>query len=186
MVIILDKKYFLKHIYEMVAENNKDIFDIWKTQIVFTWRWWLGALLTIVPWVVWMKIKDNKQLVHLLFVGLIVALITDLLDILGLCFGFWYYEWKVLPITPIYVPWDFTLFPVGTMLFMQFKPKSNKFIKAVIFSFFSSFVFEPIFSWLGIYVMTNWKYWYSFIIYIFLYLLFDKIYNSKLLNSPQG
>jgi hypothetical protein len=58
------------------------------------------------------------------------------------------------------MPWDFTLFPISVMILLQFKPKINAYIKAIVFAFLSAFVFEPLFSSIGMYHMTHWKYWY--------------------------
>lgn len=166
----------------MVVENNRNLTDLWLNHIVFTWRWWLGVVLSIIPWIFWIKVRNKKDEVRLLFVGLIVAIVTDFLDVIGIFYGLWYYDYKITPLTVIFIPWDFTLFPVSIMLLLQFKPKANVFIKAIGYSLICAFVFEPFFAWLGIYVYKNWSHWYSFIIYSLLYLMFDRIYRSRFLN----
>lgn len=170
----------LDEVYNILKQDNIKLTDIWLTQIVFSWRWCIEVALAIIPWLVWIKIRKKKDTARLLFVGLVASILSNFLDIIGASYNFWHYDWKDFPFIPIYMPWDFTLFPVSVMIMLQFKPKINKYIKTVFFSFLCSFIFEPLFSWLSMYHMVNWKYWYSFIIYIPIYLFYDYIYNSKL------
>jgi hypothetical protein len=174
------KNNLLDEIYRDLAQDNLKVYYIWLTNIVFSWRWWLAVALSIVPWILWIKIKSKNNTGRLLFVGLIAALTSNVLDAIGASYNLWHYDWKVIPFTPIYFPWDFTLFPVSIMLLLQFKPDMNKYIKTVVFSFMCSFVFEPFFSWIRMYHMINWEYWYSFIIYTPLYLFYDYLYKCKL------
>lgn len=179
----MNTEYWLKPIYDSVVNINKDMIDVWSVHIVFAWRWWLGILQTIIPWIIWIKIRDKKHTGRLLLVGLLVAIISESLDNVGLCLGFWYYEWKPTPVIPNYVPWNFALFPVSIMLLLQFKSNQYIFIKAISFALFSAFICEPFYHWLGIYMIKDWKYWYSFVIYIPLFLLYSKIYNCKHLRK---
>lgn len=174
------KNQLLDEIYKEVQQGNLKVYDIWINNIVFTWRWWLGVALSIVPFILWIKIRDRNNTARLLFVGLVVAIISNTLDTLGSAYNLWHYDWKVLPFTAIYFPWNFTLFPVTVMIMLQFLPKFNKYIKAVGLSFMCSFVFEPFFSWINMYHIIHWEYWYSFIIYIPLYLYYDYLYSSKM------
>jgi hypothetical protein len=148
--------------------------------MVFSWRWWLKLVLTVLPWIVWVKIRDKKDTVRLLFIGLFVASVTNFLDNIGISYGLWQYNWKLMPVTNSYFPWNYSLFPVLIMLILQFKPKVNSIIKALVFAFMCGFVFEPFADWIGLYTMIHWKFWYSFIIYIPLYLIFNYVYKSSL------
>lgn len=174
------EKQLLDKIYNKVLQVNLEVYNIWITNIVFTWRWWLGVALSIVPWIIWIKIRNKNDTARLLFVGLVISIISSFLDTIGISYNLWHYDWKAIPFIYVYIPWDFTLFPVSIMLLMQFKPKINKYIKAVAFSFMCSFVFEPFFSWISLYHMIHWEYWYSFIIHIPIYLFYDYLYKSKM------
>jgi hypothetical protein len=172
--------HLLDEVYEMVAEANGKLIDIWFKEIVFSWRWWFEMALAIIPWIVWVKIRDKKNTARLLFVGLVVIIVTNLLDIIGASFNLWHYDYKDFPFVPIYLPWDLTLFPVSVMIMLQFKPNIKVFIKAIVFSFLCSFVFEPLFYLIDMYHPVHWKYWYSLIIYVPLYYFFNYIYNCKI------
>jgi xanthine/uracil permease len=97
------------------------------------------------------------------------------MDFVGTMYGLWYYTGKPIPTMPAYLPWDFSLIPVMVMFFIQYKPTSSPFIKALIFATVSSFIAEPLFKWIGIYVITNWKILYSFPIYFLIYLIAHKV-----------
>ena len=180
------EKQLLDEVYSAVAQGNFKVYCIWATHIVFSWRWWLAVVLSTVPWILWIKIRDKNNTARLLFVGLVSAIISNALDTIGASYGLWHYDWKILPFIPIYFPWDFTLFPVGIMMMLQFMTKLNKYINAVASSFMYSFVFEPFFSWLGMYDPVSWKYWYSFIIYVPLYLFYDYLYKSKMWKNQSN
>jgi hypothetical protein len=167
----------LDEIYITVEQANKELARVWRNSIVFTWRWWVQLGLTIIPWFIWVRYSDKDNIFELLFVGLVVAVTTGLMDTVGVNFNLWHYDWKVLPYVPIYFPWNYTLFPVLVMFLLQIKSNSYAFIKAIIFAGLSTFVFEPIFSRLGMYHLIKWKNYYSFVIYIPLYLFFNYIYT---------
>jgi len=182
----MDGKGLLNEVFNKVANANNELIQIWISHIVFSWRWWLALVLTIIPWIVWVKIRDKQNTVRLMFVGLIVVISTDTLDTIGLSFHLWHYDWTLLPFISEIVPWDFTLLPVAVMLFLQFKPKVNVFIKAMLFAFISAYIVEPLFYYIGLYDMNNWKYIYSFVIYIPLFFIFNYIYKCKLLNKEDN
>ena len=172
----------LDEVYNMTTIANSKLFHIWVTQIVFSWRWWLQIVLSVLPWIIWIKIRDKRDTARLLFMGLFVALVTSFLDNVGIFCGLWHYDWKPFPFLCSYFPWNYSVFPVMVMLILQFKPKINPNIKAVGFAFLCALVFEPIANWLGLYDLIRWKFGYSFIIYIPLYLVFNYIYKSRLFN----
>lgn len=176
----------LDEIYKAIANDNSKLNDMWFTHIVFSWRWWLLVLLSIIPWIIWVKLRSKNDTVKLLFVGLIVSIISNALDTIGMNFNLWHYDWKVFPFISLYFPWDFTLLPVSIMLLLQFKPNINKYIKAVVFSFMCSFVFEPLFTFIGVYHPILWEYWYSFVIYTLLFLFYNRLYNCRLLQRQSN
>lgn len=184
-MICLNKYKPLDEVYELIKNANILLTKVWSSQIVFSWRWWLQLILTIIPWIIWIKYRDKRQTVRLLFVGMIVAMTTNALDIIGGNFNLWHYDWKVFPFAPMYIPWDFTLFPIIVMVFLQIKPDVKPIYKSLIFAIYSSFLSEPLFQWMGLYHPIKWKHWYSFFIYILLYLFYNYIYNSRLFQSNE-
>lgn len=165
----------LDEIYNIFNNVNKMLIEIWKEEILFSWRWWLGLILSIIPWIIWIKFRSKKYTVRLLFTGMIVVITTSFLDLIGITYGAWHYDWKVLPLIPMFIPWYFTLFPIAIMFFLQYKPAIKAIYKSIVFGVFCAFIFEPLFSWLGLYHSTGWNHLYSFIIYIPLYLFYNYI-----------
>ena len=179
----MNSNKILDEAYKIISNVNEKISHVWVTDIVFSWRWWLGVALSILPWIVWVKIREKKDTARLLFVGLVAMLVTATLDNIGTSYDLWHYEWKVTPFVNEFFPWNYTLFPIGIMLTLQFNPKINAYMKALTFALFCAFIAEPFFVWINMYHIVSWKCWYSFIIYIPLYLFFNYIYKSKLFST---
>jgi hypothetical protein len=160
-------------VYNSISQANVEMIKVWLKYSFLTLQWWLGVCLAIIPWVLWMIFRKKESTNRLLFVGFFVMLISSWLDLIGILFGLWSYDFNVVPFSPAFVPWDFTLLPISIMFFIQIKPKVSPIIKGIAFSVFSSFIAEPFFVWIGTYNTKHWKYVYSFPIVIVIYLLSD-------------
>ncbi len=151
--------------------THDQIWHVWLTQVVFTWHWWLDVALAVLPWVLWLLVRRRDIQHRLLYAGLVTALLATYLDAIGMTQGLWtYYTW-VVPLMPEYLPWDLSVMPVMAMLFYQYKPNINPWIKAVVFGALGSFIAEPLFELIGIYKKINWEYWYSFPIQIAVFMI---------------
>ncbi|MGG1401597.1 CBO0543 family protein [Bacillus salipaludis] len=106
-----------------------------------------------------------------------------ILDGVGVQLGLWMYVYDIFPFIPGYIPWDLTIFPIETMIFIEIKPKSSPFIKALIFAALNAFIGEPLADFSKIYEPIHWKVYYSFPIYIVLFLICNKVARSKIFNS---
>jgi hypothetical protein len=165
--------------YEMNTKANQEYIEFWKEHTLFHWDFWVALIFIIVPIIFWIKIRKKESSNRLLFVGFFVLIIASYLDFVGVQFGKWYYTGKALPTIPSYLPWDWTIFPVFVMTLIQFKPSIPPLIKGLFFAGFSAFVGEPLFLWLGFYVMNDWHTYYSFPIYFVIYLLAHKMSTVK-------
>lgn len=157
--------------YELLQLTTDLQLDLWTEHVVFSWRWWLLAILTIAPWIIWWKLRKKESTHRLLLVGFFVMFLSVWMDNLGAKLGWWYYTYEVLPITPAYKPWDISLMPVFIMFFLQYKPYISPLIKAGIYALIVSFGAEPFFMWLGYFKYPNWEYIYSYFIYYAIYLI---------------
>lgn len=165
----------MEHAFSLIAQANQEMISNWLKNTLFGWEWWLGITLAIIPWAAWLIFRKKESTYRLLLAGMFVMLISSWLDVMGILFGLWSYYHNVVPFSPSFVPWDFTLLPVITMFLLQLKPAIKPIYKAIVFAFFSSFVGEPIFVWLGLYNPKHWEYIYSFPIIIAIYLVADWI-----------
>lgn len=157
----------IEQIHKLIQEK----INIWSEYVLFSRLWWLGVGLSVIPWIIWFIVRKKESTDRILYAGFFVIVISLALDIVGDQYSLWHYRYNVLPIVPTYFPWDITLMPVTVMFFLQVKPNMNVFIKAVIFGLFSSYIAEPFFQWLEVYVPIQWKFTYSFPIQIVIYLV---------------
>lgn len=131
----MDNEYVkgAENAYSLISQSNNDMINLWLTHTFLTWQWWLGVLLTIVPWVLWILFRKNESTNRLLFVGFFVMLITSWLDLMGILFGLWSYYHNVVPFSPAFIPWDFTLLPVTIMVYCRLSPKLAQLLKQLHF-----------------------------------------------------
>lgn len=158
--------------FQDVENAGKDFLDMrhqhWLQHNVFTWQWWFLFCLTIVPWFLWWRLVDKKQLVQMFLYGTLIVIITTTLDIIGTNLRFWAYPqqlfWFLIP--PL-LPVDSTLMPVEHMLVYQYFRRWRNFVIALcIVAVFNALVAEPLFTKSGMYELYSWKYAYSIPIYV--------------------
>ena len=93
--------------------------------------------------------------------------------------NYWAYPVTVLPLTPCYVPFDLCALPVATMLWLQFFPKMNLFLKAAIYAAGGT-LFDFSCDYIGLSMETDgWNRIYTFIILFLMYLLVYWISKRK-------
>lgn len=160
-----------KQLFTLLQEYTKKSINNWIENSLFTWQWWLGVIISIVPWILWIFIRDKKSTNRMLYIGFFAIIFAFIVNTIGISFSLWFYEYEVFPIIHIFFPWDFTLIPVSIMTLLQIKPNSYVFIKTLFFATFSAFIAEPFFHWIKHFHLVNWRYTYSFILYIILYLI---------------
>ena len=164
---------------EQYIAIHDEIERIWAQQMVFTWHWWIDLALSVLPWILWIKVRDKINTHRLLYAGMFTAFIATVLDRMGVSQGRWNYDTWLLPFLPEYLPWDWTVMPVTAMLFYQFFPKINPFLKGAFFGGFASYVVEPVFLTLGFYKQTGWKHHYSLPVYIVIYMIGYWLYTRR-------
>ncbi|MCM3410209.1 CBO0543 family protein [Metabacillus litoralis] len=173
----------MTQVFSNYEQAHSLLIDKWFELIFLTPRWWLGLSLGIIPWLIWWKIHNKKYTGDLLRAGLFMTSISLILDSLGIQLGLWIYPYDVFPFIPGYFPWDLTILPVTMMVLIEIKPKLNPIYKGIMYSSFSSFIGEPIAIFIKLYEPIHWKHYYSFPIYILLFLITNKVAKSKLFNS---
>jgi hypothetical protein len=158
---------------------HDEVWRIWMEHMVFTWHWWADLLMAVLPWVIWLIVRDKRDTHNLLYAGLFAMLVAVLLDTLGVSQDAWHYNTWLLPLLPEYLPWDLTMMPVITMLFYQFYPNVNPWIKSVVYGLIASFAVEPLFIAMSFYKQGTWEHYFSFPIYIVIYLIGYWLYTRK-------
>jgi hypothetical protein len=162
-----------KKLVESICHHHMDFFQLWNTGMYLTWRWWLVVAMTVVPWVVWFFIRKRESTHRLLYAGLFVAFLALFLDMLGVIADVWSYPVLLFPILPECSPYNFTILPVVTMVFLQYCPNRNRYLKALVYAALGAFGFQPLMEWAGLYLNDEWRDWYSFPILYLFYLAAD-------------
>lgn len=161
----------IDRIYDLYHQANAGALELWKSDMVLSWHWWVGVGLFVLPWIFWAAVRKKESTHRLLLAGFVVLILSSFCDAVGTAMRLWDYNTQVIPLIPPYAPWDFTLLPVTAMLFYQFKPKWNPYLKAAVFAAIGSFVVQPVFEWVNFYEPYGWKDWYSFPLLFGIYLL---------------
>lgn len=139
----------------------------WVNREVFSFQWWLLLAVLIIPWFIWWKYVDKKRLLEISLFGAIISIFAFCLDSTLTELVLWGYQYKIFPVWPILMSVDFSIIPVSFMFVYQYFRETKKFIiaMAVVAAAFA-FIAEPLLTWIGIYKIYQWKYIYSFPIYI--------------------
>ena len=168
-----------KQLFVILQDLCKKSLNDWLQNSLFTWRWWLGIFITVVPWILWIFFRNKKSTNRLLHVGFFAMIFAFIVDTVGVSFTLWFFEYKSFPVVHIFFPWDFTLIPISIMVLLQIKPNSYTFLKALFFAIFSAYIAEPTFHWLKLYHPVNWRYTYSFILYMMLFFICNFLVKKK-------
>jgi len=156
-------------IEESEIQNKADIAlrESWKSDILFTWQWWLLLALAIIPWLVWWMLVDRKRIFEILTYGLMIMTVSTLFDAIGVELDLWEYHYQLIPLLDVFIVYDVSVIPVTYMLIYQYFNIWKSFLIAnIVLSGIFAFVSEPILKWLNYYQLIEWKYLYSFGIYI--------------------
>lgn len=156
-----------KKITEATHLTTESVMDTF----LFTWQWWIALAMMIVPWIVWLVLRDRKKSARIFSAGLLVMIISEIMDAFGVSFGKWAYPVKIIPIATVSFSFRLSVVPVIVMLLLQFKPRFNAYIKAVLFGGFSAYVGLPLLAYLDLYKRIDWSLTYSFFILTLIYLL---------------
>ena len=153
---------------EMVKQLTQARLENWLGEGFGSWRWWVLLAFLILPWIIWRKYANKKQLLESSLLGMIIMVFSITLDELGFELSLWNYPVDVIPTTfPRLTSIDYSVLPVVFMLMNQYYPTWKSYIWALlVLAAIFSFIIEPIIVYLGFYVLIKWTHWYSFILYI--------------------
>lgn len=173
--------------YQLIKEGHTMMSDAVVNAFLFTWQWWLGIGLIILPWIFWLMFRKRESTGRLLFAGVITMMLSITIDLIASSLGLWTYPVKFSPIaSQLFLPYHFSLAPVAIMFFLQIKPNANPFIKSIIFSALAAFIGMNAFDMLGFYNPKGWSTFYDFFIYLFLFFIaywFSRMDSFKKLNE---
>ncbi|MBP1153673.1 MULTISPECIES: CBO0543 family protein [unclassified Paenibacillus] len=130
-------------------------------------QWWLLLAFLIVPWLIWFKVADKKRMLEIVVVGLLVAMATKVLDLIGYNLNFWDYPIQIVPLVPEAFAFDLSMIPVAYMLLYQYcKTWKSYCLGLVCLSVVYAFIGEPFCQAIMLVVYYKWKYIYSAVYYV--------------------
>jgi len=169
-----ETKHEVIAVHEELSRLNDRYMKMWNEEIFLSWRWWLVVAVLVLPWVLWCCLRKKQSTDRLIYTGLSVYLMTSILDSIGVSFGLWSYLVTPFPyLQGYFIPWELTVFPVITMLLIEYKRHISKYVKAAFFAFGSALLAEPFFEWIGIYQTLTWEHYYGIPLYYVIYLIAD-------------
>lgn len=156
--------------YEQFTEISAAFADIVKNDFITTWQWWVGLALFIIPWLVWIKYRKKDSTGRLLLAGLLIIILSLTIDLAALSLGLWSYPLIIIPLAPfLFLPYHFSLAPVGIMFALQIKPQMNSLLKGILFSAIAAFGGMNFFNAIDFYNPKSWSTLYDFVIFLTLY-----------------
>jgi multisubunit Na+/H+ antiporter MnhE subunit len=158
--------------YHKFIEGNDLMSEAVGHAFLYTWQWWLGIALFILPWILWLMIRKKESTGRLLVGGFVAIILSFVIDLIATSQGLWSYPLKFSPIAPqLFLPYHFSLTPVAIMLVLQIKPKANPLIKGSIFAAIAAFGGMNFFAMLKFYDPKGWSTIYDFIIFLCIFLV---------------
>lgn len=157
--------------FEEIKEVDRKLTEMrhqyYQNHDLFSFQWWFLLFTVLIPWVIWWKLVDKSRIKDILLYGFVLIFVIIVLDNIGGELQLWSYPYHLIHLIPQINPVDYSVLPVFHMLVYQYFRTWKSFVIAnIVMALLFSFIFEPIFVWLRIYELDNWKYIYSFPIYI--------------------
>ncbi|MCS0787829.1 hypothetical protein NX021_06560 [Cytobacillus firmus] len=155
-----------------LREKLRDVsFEHWLKEDLFSFNWWLLLAASILPFFIWWRLVDKGRFFEILVFGLLCAIFACFFDVVGLNFLLWGYPDKLFHFIPPLVPADFVVIPISGMLIYQYFNTWKSYAAAAVgLGIMFAYIFEPLFSFLNMFVLINWKHTYSFIGFIIFFL----------------
>ncbi|MDC3415837.1 CBO0543 family protein [Aquibacillus salsiterrae] len=163
--------------YDKIIQNKKEAIELhnnyWLSEVVYSYQWWLIITLLIVPWILWFILTDRSRKKKQLIVGLIVMIVSYLMDQIGSAMLLWHYPYTLTPLErSVFDPVDLSVLPVSYMLIYQYFTKISSYLTvAVLFSFCAAFIGGNLAEAIHVYDIINWQHIFSVPIYFSMFVL---------------
>lgn len=146
--------------------------ETWLREDVFHLQWWFLLSLFIFTVIVWWQMLNKTRLPEIILYAVLTMIIMMGIDEYGEELTLWDYPINLLPIFPVIATLNLALLPMVFSLTYQYFPTWKSFsFASIVMSGLLSFVIEPALAQGNFYQLLNWKYHYSFMIYIAVALL---------------
>ena len=150
-------------IHQLKLELWNLTYTQWRTETLFSLKWWILIALIIISYAIWLIIVDKRRLSQILLFGSLIAAGRIFMDIIGSNAALWSYLIREIPFFPSPFLHDFTLTPLALMIVYQYCHSWKKFIIwTIIATGIISFILFPILMTFGYLQLYNWNLFYSF------------------------
>ncbi|XQY92322.1 hypothetical protein ACNRWW_02440 [Metabacillus sp. HB246100] len=176
------------HIQDIIEKQeiiSKMRWEYWQNHIVFSPQWWFLLISVLLLFIVWLIVSDKHKLLPILFMGVITFSVVSILDTIGGDIDLWDYPIMVLPWGPRILSIDIMISIFFMLIYQLFQTWKAYTIAALGMAFTFAFIFEPIATYLGIYLPLNWSHFYSFPIY-FLLAIGIRAFVDKMVSISKG
>jgi hypothetical protein len=141
------------------------IYEHYISTELFSAGWLFLIALTVVSYIVWIKVCDKSRLKELLLVGSFVTVCMAFFDVVATTMLLWGHKVRVFPGVPSLFATDYTLFPIIIMIAQQFAKSGRDFLLWVgLGSAILAFVIFPVYALLGTMALNRLNYFYIFLI----------------------
>ncbi|MDP4125565.1 MAG: CBO0543 family protein [Bacillota bacterium] len=155
----------LDMIHQLRLELWNLSYNHWKTETLFSIKWWSMVALITISYIIWWVIVDKRRLSQILLFGSLISVCRITMDIFGNNTALWSYDIRLTPFSPSPFLHDFTVTPLALMVVYQYCHTWKKFLVwNVIVTGIISFVFFPILIKFGFLTFYSWNYFNSFIL----------------------
>lgn len=143
-------------IINLRQQLSETVWDYWVRDNLFSWQWWLHVITLIVVYTIWWKLVDKKRLREVVIFGLLIMIMSSILDIIGVDFMLWGYPNMIFPLAPPIVFDNYATLPPVFSLVYQYSRNWRSFIIAtIVMAGAFAFIVEPALVWAKIYDLHN-------------------------------
>lgn len=170
---------------EIAKEYRLVRIEYWLNEVLFSLNWWILLITAVSLLITWIIILDKQRKLEIISYGLMVAIIANFGDMMGLSFSLWGYPYTIMH-TPEIIEIHNIMMPIlYMMLYQYFRQWKTFLIAAAINAILFAFILEPLIVWLQIYKLYKWKYIYSVVPYFIIAVVLKWVIN-KIKSTDQS
>ena len=100
-------------INQTLDQLTKLRLEQYMSEFLFSWRWWLFLGLFVVPWYIWWRLVDKKNLKKIIICGFILAILNSIIDEHLVNLGLYTYKYHLDPILGGILTAELTVPPIA-------------------------------------------------------------------------
>lgn len=159
--------------------------DEWINNDVFKFRWWVLLGLLVISFVIWWILIDKARLKEVCLFTAMAYIVTLALNEYGEELILWDYPTDIIAIFPPLSSINLLILPLAySLTYQRFKPTKHFIWATFIVTAIICFAMEPIFSWGGLYQLINWRYYFSYPLFVLVAIII-RLFTIKILKITE-